>query len=210
MWNSSTLHLLPQLLPSVALCLGDLKVMIRYSTAHPHTTAWHPRNLVTLVCSGKLLYQPLTASFARCQLQQVSTTTLLLRPPRSSRAPVVMHSIAGHVTKMFTDHVIGAADVKLRTEGTNALLQLLPLLRDVQSALVTSLLSHFSSDLPAICSPTAAPADVADVYSSPVLQALHAALCSQLKDCSETSRDLSMKCLEKLAGWLLQAASVSA
>ena len=202
-WNSSTLHLLPQLLPSVALCLGDLKVMIRYSTAHPHTTAWHPRNLVTLVCSGKLLYQPLTASFARCQLLQV-------RPPRSSRASLVMHSIAGHVTKMFTDHVIGAADVKLRTEGTNALLQLLPLLRDVQSALVTSLLSHFSSDLSAICSPTAAPADVADVYSSLVLQALHAALCSQLKDCSETSRDLSMKCLEKLAGWLLQAASVSA
>ncbi len=32
------------------------------------------------------------------------------------------------------------------------------------------------------------------------MQLLHAALCSQLKDCSETSRDLTMKCLAQLAG----------
>jgi hypothetical protein len=43
---------------------------------------------------------------------------------------------AGHVTKMFTDLVIGATDAKLRTEGISALLQLLPQLRDVSSALV--------------------------------------------------------------------------
>jgi hypothetical protein len=116
-WNTSTLHLLPQLLPSVALCLGDLKVMIRKAA--------------------------------------VAALDGILRE---------LPAAAGHVTKMFTDHLIGAADVKLRTEGTNALLQLLPHLRDAPSAL-----------------------------------ALHAALCAQLKDCTETSRDLTMKCLNQLA-----------
>ncbi len=40
----------------------------------------------------------------------------------------------------------------------------------------------------------------ADPDLSSILQVLHSALCSHLKDCSETSRDLTMKCLAQLAG----------
>ena len=80
------------------------------------------------------------ASCVNCQQHPV---------PRSLSICVTLHSLrlchqahlsinAGHVAKMFTDHVIGAADVKLRTEGTSALLQLLPHLREVTSAMVTA------------------------------------------------------------------------
>ena len=63
---------------------------------------------------------------------------------------------------MFTDHVIGAADVKLRTEGTSALLQLLPHLREVTSAMVipatpltAATISHVSTGTHTLLSGTA-------------------------------------------------------